>query len=618
MRILQPLIFGLFLLLVNGTRPMAGQTLSFMRPIPGTVRATAVAAVASGIYVGGNGVSKYDSAGNELWTRAVNGPGFGIATDAAGVYFLGIGQGPGFPQLFLRKYSEAGNELWTHNLQQEFGTGASVAADTSGVYVGARNGFRHSLGKYGSDGIALWTRQWDAPSQGISLAVVTDATGVYALSFGSVANGAGVLARKWDARGNELWQREYATGFPTAFAAANPSGFFVAGGTGYGFLNPSLRRYDAGGNELWNRQLATPALNGLAADASGVYVAGATSPAGPALPGQCRSGSGGDSFMRKYDINGTEVWTREFGGSGGAAASSVAVDSAGVYVAGQEASGLGAVLDLGAFPDAPGPFLAKLEVAKAATGAAPRILPNCIVNAASYVGGGVAPGEIVTLFGSGIGPPDVVSQRPNDDGKLATALADTRIWFNDLPAPLVYVSDQQSTAIVPYAVAGQAAVNVQVEYRGMRSDPVTLPVLPSRPGIFTVDASGQGQGTILNEDGTLNSPSNPAVRGSVISIFGTGGGEAAPGVVDGQLVDSVPPTTSLPVFVFFDIGLGDEGPPAKPGEVLYAGGLSGSVAGLLQVKVRVPANATVAGDSVPLALIIGSQWTAYEATVALR
>lgn len=593
----------------------AGQTLSFFRPIPGMDRATAVAANASGIYVAGSGVGKYDSQGNELWTRRVNGPGFGLATDAAGVYILG--QGSGSPQLFLLKYSDGGGQLWTRPLQQEFTT-AAVAADPSGVYAAVRDGFRHFLGKYSGDGSQLWTRQWDAPSQGISLAVVTDSTGVYVLSFGTVGNGAGLLARKWDSRGNELWHREYANAIPTAFSAAEPTGFFVAGGVGFGFVNTSLHRYDADGNELWTRQLATPTLNGLAADATGVYVIGATSQARPALPGQCRSGSGGDSFVRKYDLNGTEVWTREFGVSGAAAASGVAVYSGGVHVVGREASGLGADLNFDTFPSAGVAFLAKLETAATATGAGPQILPDCVVNAASYVGGGVAPGEIVTLFGSGMGPPDVVSLSLTDDRRLATTLAETRIWFNDVPAPLVYVSDRQSSAIVPYAVAGQASVDVRVEYKSVRSDPVTVPVLAARPGIFSVDASGQGQGAILNEDGTLNSPSNPARRGSVITIFGTGGGESAPGILDGQFVDAALPTTRLPVSVFFDIGLGEDGPPARQGEVVYAGGSAGSVAGLLQVNVRVPANATVTGNKVPFALLIGFQWTAYQATVALQ
>lgn len=241
-----------------------------------------------------------------------------------------------------------------------------------------------------------------------------------------------------------------------------------------------------------------------------------------------------------------------------------------------------------------------------------------MVNAGSYVGGGVAPGEIVTLFGSAMGPPELVRLRLTEDRRLATALADTRILFNGVPAPLVYVSDKQSSAIVPYAVAGRSSVDVQVEYRGVRSGVVTMPVLPSRPGIFTQDGAGRGQGAILNEDGSLNSPSNPARRGSLISIFATGGGEAAPGVVDGQILGDITPRTSLPVSIFFDLGNNEHLVQQKQGEVLYAGGVPGSVAGLLQVNVRVPANAVDTGPAVPFALFIGSHWTVFQATVALR
>jgi uncharacterized protein (TIGR03437 family) len=149
------------------------------------------------------------------------------------------------------------------------------------------------------------------------------------------------------------------------------------------------------------------------------------------------------------------------------------------------------------------------------------------------------------------------------------------------------------------------------------SDAVTVPVLPSRPGIFSLDASGHGQGAILNEDGSLNSPSNPALRGSVITIYGTGGGETAPGIVDGEVFFySIPPTTSLPVSVFFNLNSDYDTP--KRGEVLYAGGVAGSVAGLLQVNVRVPLDIAVTGDAVPFALIIGPHWTVLQVTMALR
>jgi uncharacterized protein (TIGR03437 family) len=226
----------------------------------------------------------------------------------------------------------------------------------------------------------------------------------------------------------------------------------------------------------------------------------------------------------------------------------------------------------------------------------------------------VVPGEIVTLFGSSIGPSETVRLRLTEDRRLATTLADTRILFNGVPAPLLYVSDKQSSVIVPYAVAGRTSVDVRVEYRGVRSEPVTVPVLASRPGIFSLDSTGLGQGAILNEDGTVNSPSNPAERGSVITIFGTGGGEAAAGVVDGEIISDVLPRTSLPVSVFFARGLYEEW---AQGEVLHAGGSPGSVAGLLQLNVRVPLNSGT-GDKLPFALIIGSHWTVYQVTIAVR
>jgi len=108
---------------------------------------------------------KYDSAGNALWTMGGFGPGFGVAADTTAVYMVG--------GVILPKYSDGGSELWTRALQREYTT-AAVAADAAGVYAAVRAGFRHFLAKYSSDGSQLWTQQWDAPSQGISLAVAGD------------------------------------------------------------------------------------------------------------------------------------------------------------------------------------------------------------------------------------------------------------------------------------------------------------------------------------------------------------------------------------------------------------------------------------------------------------
>jgi uncharacterized protein (TIGR03437 family) len=201
---------------------------------------------------------------------------------------------------------------------------------------------------------------------------------------------------------------------------------------------------------------------------------------------------------------------------------------------------------------------------------------------------------------------------------LATTLAGARVLFNGIAAPLVYVSDRQSSAIVPAAVAGGSTVDVQVEYSGVRSGAVTVPVLEARPGIFSLDGSGAGQAAILNEDGRLNSPANPARRGSVIALYGTGGAETAPGVEDGQIVGEVLPRTSLPVWAMFDLGNNEIPVLPKSAEVLYAGGVPGSVAGLLQINLRVPEDAVTTGNRTPFLLIIGSHWTVYQVSVALQ
>ena len=162
-----------------------------------------------------------------------------------------------------------------------------------------------------------------------------------------------------------------------------------------------------------------------------------------------------------------EQWTREYGPSDSALATAVALDSSGVYVAGISGPfGSGLYDFLPRDQRANRAFLARFDKTQApVTAITPRILPDCIVNAASYVGGGVAPGEIVTIFGSGIGPSQSASLQLAQNGRVATTLSATRILFNGVPAPLLYVSDKQSSAIVPYAIADRASVDVRSSTR---------------------------------------------------------------------------------------------------------------------------------------------------------
>jgi uncharacterized protein (TIGR03437 family) len=623
------MFFTFIALLLSGiARPVEGQTMSFFKQVPEVSGFVGVAADISGVYAFWDfRVHKYDSHGNELWTTIFN-PGRIIAgaADGSGVYVLEAAQPS---QSFLRKYSPEGTELWARQLE----SGSSLAVDATGVYVAGRAlpSVLSRLAKYSPESLELWTREF-GDANTFPRGVAVDDTGVYVMNANSNGS-ARVLMRKWGIDGRESWTRDLrSSDVPRALAAAEPDGFYVIAADAAG-SGTFLRKHDADGNELWIRRidLAPDVEIRVAADATGVYLVGKMpvlyAPYRPysVLPGQCRSGSGGDSFVRKYDANnGAELWARQFGTSQAAWASGAAVDAGGVYVVGEEGSAQvqGDFEHFEAFrPAMPTrtAFLARFEASTAVvTAGGPRIFQDCVVNAASFVGGGVAPGEIVTIFGSELGPPELAPLQVTEDRRLATTLADTRILFNGVAAPLVHVSDEQSTAIVPYGVAGRSSVDVEVEYKGVRSGAVTVPVLDSRPGIFSMDASGHGQGAILNEDGSLNSPSNPAARGSVITLYGTGEGQAAPGVEDGQILSDALPQTSLPVWVFFDLTTNEFQVPSKSAEVLYAGGVAGSVAGLLQINVRVPPDAVATGPTVPFMLIIGSHWTVYDVTFSLR
>lgn len=228
------------------------------------------------------------------------------------------------------------------------------------------------------------------------------------------------------------------------------------------------------------------------------------------------------------------------------------------------------------------------------TGPAPAT-PARVTNAASFEGGPVAPGEIVTLWGTGFGPTAAASFRLSPANSIDSTLAEMRVLFDGLPSPLIYVSGGQINAVVPYGIAGQAETQVQVEYKGVRSERLRLAVAPAVPGIFTTSSNGQGAGAILNQDTRPNTAANPAARGSIVVLYVTGEGPLNPAGKDGAVAQDPLPKPVLPVTV----SIGD-----REAEVLYAGAAPGLVSGMLQVNARVPLE-TRTGSAVPVVVKVG-------------
>ena len=214
------------------------------------------------------------------------------------------------------------------------------------------------------------------------------------------------------------------------------------------------------------------------------------------------------------------------------------------------------------------------------------------VSAASFTSSAVAPGELIAIFGNSIGPS--TPQGPAlSSGKVATSMAGLTVGFDGNLAPLLYGSSGQINAVVPFEIAGQSTTLMAVTAPGGATFTATLPVSAAAPAIFAIGASGQG--AILNGDLSVNSPANPAKRGSWIAIYATGTGLLNSSVADGAIISATNlPLSAAPISV--TIG-------GQPATVGYQGAAPGLVAGVMQINAQVPAD-VIPGSAVPVTLSV--------------
>ncbi len=259
----------------------------------------------------------------------------------------------------------------------------------------------------------------------------------------------------------------------------------------------------------------------------------------------------------------------------------------------------------GRLNDAGGVEATKIDV-ESASGAC--VSSNGVRHAATLDDGPVSPGTIVSLFGFGLGPGVAATATP-ENGVFPAALADTRVLFDGHPAPVLYASQNQINVIVPKAVEDKSETHLQVEYAGVWSNVLALPVKPVTPGLFTLTGTGRGQAAALNyDDGaySLNGPDNPVKRGDVLVLYATGIGSRAS--VDGQVVTAPQPLEGVQVTVL--VG-------SKQARVLYAGAAPGLVDGVAQLNVVVPEDAP-AGASVEIRVEVDGEATPAGVTVAVH
>jgi uncharacterized protein (TIGR03437 family) len=205
---------------------------------------------------------------------------------------------------------------------------------------------------------------------------------------------------------------------------------------------------------------------------------------------------------------------------------------------------------------------------------------GCVVDAASFGNVQVvSPGAIVTIFGSGLGPSQGVGFQLTN-GQVPTTLGGTQVLVNGEPAPILYSSYGQLNLIVPYSVTVGTMPTIQVMSNTMPANQMTATVVGQGISLFQV---GNSVAAALNQDGTLNTPQNPAQPGSTVMLFGTGGGQTVPPSVAGEVTPlALFPLANVPQVQIVSY------PPITTLSLEYAGAAPGLVSGVTQINVQLP------------------------------
>lgn len=278
-------------------------------------------------------------------------------------------------------------------------------------------------------------------------------------------------------------------------------------------------------------------INAMAMDASGNIVIGGSVvssdlPGLWATPVASRPPQGGSGFVTRFSPDGSAISATQLTAS---AVTGVAVRSDGTVVA------LAAGLETVSFP-ANGRVYAIADPADNAR----------VVN--------VAPGQLLTLYGTNLAP---TSPAMPSNG-FPTSFNGVTVTFNGVPAPILYTSGVQINLQVPYEIAGQTQVTMQVSSQ-LAATPVSesyiLGVVAMQPSVFLSASNftlpifgevacngtiyGGPQALALNQDGSVNSCTNPALPGSAVTFFVNGLGATSPALVTGA-VNPAPPVAITP------------------------------------------------------------------------
>ena len=597
-------------------------------------------------------VGKVDAAGKLVFGTYLGGPtadeSTALVADAAGNVFVTGTTGGSFPttpgaaiatsttsKAFAAKISADGSRvLYSTYLPATAATPSSIAVDQQGnAYVAGHSSAGHAfVVKLSADGSAfLYNVALAGSMQDSAAEIVSDAggyvivagqtaspdfpvtPGVFQSSLKGVKN---LFVSRLDPGGHIIFSTLLGgsgTDVPNALQTDSTGSIYLAGQTSSldfpttaGSLSPTgliplwnntspagfaAKLSGDGSGLVWSTYVMSMdhvqqnGVNGqgvvaLAVGAAGdVYVtglAGAGFPVTSSAPQICFTGPYADAFVAHLDSHGALA------------------DATYTGPVGSTVRGLGLAADGTvrlAWTNAASSVSSQIRFAGAGLLPAACLSPS-VLNSASFYGNSVAevvPGELITLTGFGIGPDTGVAYQPDAQGNIPRQLAGVQVLFDGQPAPVLYAQSRQINAVAPVELSGQTKTSISVIYNQN-----TIGSIPARvtswgvPGIFRLQGGASTQAAAINQDGTLNGPANPAARGSVVSIWGTGFGLIEPSCSTGGLN----PFAAVNLAASLSVGIVSPVQPVNTywGPVQYAGGAPGLPCGIEQINMLVPAD----------------------------
>jgi uncharacterized protein (TIGR03437 family) len=541
-------------------------------------------------------LAKFDSSGNLLFLTYLGGATpnvpYGLAVDKSGNIYLGVEAGFTYIQQgpsYVAQISPDGTALgWVTFvtggplLQLAIGPDGSLYGLTQNALA-----FTATLTKLGSSGQSLGAFSLPAGTQ--ALAVGADGSVYIAGQSTSPTDvNSSFLAKMNPSLSGFAWLTSV-NGDPNLIQPA-PDGSLWVSGTGSepsvpitpgGVLQPAgfLIHVSADGSETLASTTLPAPLATLALDSSGNVIfsaiqgfedyyfsegfqatPGAQWPCPQPAPGYL----GALGFFGKIDSTGQHLlWGTWTGPS--VPVGPVTVDMNGNALAAGNVLGQGSIT-LTAMTPEPGPIT---------------LVQGCIAQSGyPSLSGPLAPGEIVSIYNAGFGPEQGVAAQPSGD-TIGTELGGVQVLIEGTPVPLLYVSSAQINLVAPYLLNGRTAAHIKIVTAAATSNEVVLGVQPSAPEIFLSPAAPQGEplAAILNQDGSVNSETNPAHIGGIVSMFVSGVGQTTPAGIDGSIPQAAGGTPVLPVTVTLN---------ATSANVSYAGNAPGLVSGATQVNFQIP------------------------------